>query len=251
MKRTLLIILLIWSAGSNRVSAQDAPSTQRLFNEITFEIATKQYKYFDKQVTKKITVSGTFWKTTVNGDTFFLTAAHNLGLVPDSDVRQIDNIKIGADNRLVSRTVHPLLGTLAYEPGDLCLLDSVGDVALIRPSNPDALKESQTITISSAIPRIGDPVTVLGFPSTAQEKAKETRVASINQAQHFFTLNDELDKGYSGGVVLDKNHNAVGLVITTDAKQSNAILLTPELLAQAKWKPFKELQRKDFPAPNK
>lgn len=235
MKSCIPLILLL-SALS--LSAQTLPYTQRLYCNLALDYKVSPRVGRDYVHTIRELVTGTCWVVHFKGESLIITAAHNLGLGPNFVPAPLARAKPVA---LVSA---PHLGVLAYMVADVGLPKGNADWIALRPTESRALSCSLTIHLSETPSKVGESVTVIGFPDTAHEQRTERMITSISPANDFIIFNQPLEPGYSGGVVLNTKNQAVGLVVTTDRKQSTALLLSGENLAGLKWRPFKEMQER-------
>lgn len=230
-------------------SGEDKAPVQRLYAELVWELDSFQNSGVFRKRSERVVTAGSFWVVSLPGtkskERVLVTAAHNLGMGPTLPAKVNDRI-IGPRNKLISVTVKPVLGTLAYGVTEVAEAGGDLDVIFLRPENNVVLEESTAMKLAAKSPKRGEKVTAHGFPGTAFSKAKETLVDGFSANNDYAILNDKLDPGYSGGVILNSAHEAVGLVVSTDDKQSTVLLLTPRVLADLKWKPFKDVQPRRF-----
>lgn len=229
-------LFLILSALS--LSAQTLPYTQRLYCNLALDYTISARVGRDFVHPIRDLARGTCWVVHFKGESLIITAAHNLGLGPNFVPAPLYRAKSVA---LVSA---PHLGVLAYTVADVGLPRGNADWIALRPTESRALACSLTIQLSDTPSKVGESVTVIGFPDTAHEQRIERMITFISPANDFIIFNQPLEPGYSGGVVLNTKNQAVGVVVTTGNKQSTALLLNGENIADLKWRPFKEMQKR-------
>jgi len=218
--------------------AQSLPYTQRLYCNLTLEYwRTRPIgpAYLDSM---KPLVAGTCWAVEAKGQTLLITAAHNLALGPNFITATPPRAK------LLAIHVEPIVGLLAQPVSAVGMPLGVSDWVGLRPVDATVFKGSQILTLSKTVPKLGDSVTVIGFPDTAHEQRTTRTITALSPNNEFVVFNEPLEPGYSGGVVLNAKNQAVGVVVTTDKKQSNALLLSPEKLVSLQWKPFEQLRHR-------
>ena len=231
------------------LSAQDLPQTQHIYTTVRYEIDDHQMNR-GKQVSVTNLLTGSCWVTTVNNEPLIVTAAHNLALKPHYSVSKVGpyDFDLGKSRRSNLRAINTstVVGLLAREIKEVGLLGNDTDCVLLRPTQQQMLAESRRIPLATTPVRAGDLVSVSGYPGTAMEKTPVLSVDSVALNGRFIALSQPLDAGYSGGVVLNANKEAVGVVISTDKKQAIVLLVSETMLRQATWKLTDSIKRQTF-----
>lgn len=221
-------------------------SAQRLFTELTYRLTPVLEGRERPKISEKIPVTGTFWVTMDrDGKRILVTAAHNLGLGPGQPA-EINGKKIGGRLKLFSMSTIPLLGTLAYEISEVGFIGPTYDVAFLRPADTNVFQGSRVINLADVPSKLEDRVKIFGFPGTANPQPKASTIVGFSSKQDYMVFGDPFEPGYSGGVVLNSDNKAVGLVIATEAKQASAVVLNAAVLARIKWQRFSEVQTRKF-----
>jgi Trypsin-like peptidase domain len=235
------VTLLLLSALT--VSAQTLPFTQRLYCNLTVGYTVTPRIGANYPHESKGLATGTCWVAKVHGGTVIVTAGHNLGLGPNFVPAPLARAKP------VSVTREPLLGVLAYTVAKVGVPRGDADWVALLAKEPDAVACSQVLQFAEALPKVGEKVIVIGYPDTAHEQRTERTITTINPGSTFIVFNQPLEPGYSGGVVLNAKGEAVGVVITTDKKQSIALLLNAGSFDGLKWESLKEVSPRIPAAP--
>lgn len=248
--KSLILSLSIALLGRAALCGQELPYTQKLYCNLTgtVDVETRKFPFGTRTVTEVETMSatGSFWVAEANNQKFLVTAAHNLCFGPKLRFDRIGSISLDPKHVLRALKIEPVLGTLTYEVAEVGIPQPESDWVVLKPADSAAVGMSKPIPLADKRLRLGDPVTVLGYPSTAHEKAVKTTVAAISPNDRFLVLNTPLDPGYSGGVVLNDKNKAVGIVVTSDEKQSNALILSPAIFTKLRWVPLKEISTRNF-----
>lgn len=235
MRHLAFLILLL---GLVTGQAQSLPYTQRLYCNLSLEYWRTRpigSAYLD---TVKRLAEGTCWAVEAKGQPLLITAAHNLALGPNF-------IPVAPPRaKLLAIHVDPIVGLLGQPIGAVGMPPGKSDWVGLRPVDATVFKGSQVLTLSKSAPKLGDSVTVIGFPDTAHEQRTTRTITALSPNNEFAVFNEPLEPGYSGGVVLNAKNQAVGVVVTTDKKQSNALLLSPEKLVTLQWQPFEQLRHR-------
>jgi len=230
----LLMLLLGLVSGQ----AQSLPYTQRLYCNLTLEHLRPRTiggSYLDSV---KPLVTGTCWAVESKGQTFLITAAHNLGLGPNFIPATPPKAK------LLAIHVEPIVGSLAQPLSAVGMPAVNSDWVGLRPIDASVFKSSQVLTLSKTVSKLGDSVTVIGFPDTSHEQRTTRTITAVSPSNDFVVFSQPLEPGYSGGVVLNAKNQAVGVVVTTDKKQSTALLLSPDKITSLQWKPFEQVRHR-------
>lgn len=237
MKPPILLFLLLSLLAA---AAQNQPDTQRLYCNLSIRYEVNPRFGRRYKTTVEGLVTGTCWAANVNGQPVIFTAAHVLACGPNFTPQSLERAE------LISLEIKPIIGLLGYEIQEVGFSKGNPDWVALRPKDVRAFKGSQLKELSMLAPKVGDSMTVIGFPDTAHEQRTERTVTSISPNGEFIVFNQPLDPGYSGGVVLNGQHEAVGVVVTTDHKQSNALVLSADMLKGVSWKRFEEIREQTF-----
>lgn len=234
MRTPFLLLLLAWF----NAHAQQLPHTQKLYANIDLE--TKKPRSIGGMVleTERKLITGTCWVVEVKGQPALVTAAHNLGLGPNFQPA------LAAKAKLLAVLVDPIIGVLAGKVEGVGAPPGNPDWVLLRPVDTSVLKGSQLHTLGKTAPKAGDTVTVIGFPDTAHEQRTTRTVTAVSLNNEFVVFNEPLEPGYSGGVVLNAKDQAIGVVVTTDKKQSTALLMNADSFSDLTWKPFEQVRHR-------
>jgi hypothetical protein len=256
MKKTFAVLLLavIWALP---VFADELPVTGKLFVELKWEYTYKgddgpwwciwcEPTWEVRQ--EQWRLSGSFWALQTSDKPIFVTAAHVLGLnwepgwigghTIDRETAFLRNVKARA-----------LIGTLAYEPSDIGRAKDANDAAFLMARDSMAFKTVRFLSLSDSPPQYGETVQVVGYPGTPVQQFATTSVTSVNEDAGFFVLNQAVDDGYSGGVVLNSSgEKAYGVIVNTDSahKQTTVLRITPEMLSAIDWHPADEVLNHSF-----
>ena len=236
MKSLVLPLLLL---NLLNASAQSLPETQRLYCNlsVTYDVNPRFGRHYKKTIEGLVT--GTCWAANVNGHPVLFTAAHVLARGPNFIVPSLERAEP------LSLEITPVIGLLGNEILAVGFPKGNPDWVALRPKDARAFKVSQLKELSKIAPKVGDAMKVVGFPDTAHEQQTERRITSISPNGEFIVFNQLLEPGYSGGVVLNAKGQAVGVVVTSEEKQSTAILLSPAKLGALDWKPFEQLRSRE------
>ena len=234
-----IAFLLLWLTLLD-ASAQSLPDTQRLYCNLsfTYEVNPKFGRRYMKTVEGLVT--GTCWAANINGQPVFFTAAHVLARGPNFIQKSLERAE------LRSLEIKPIIGLLGYEVQAVGFPKGNPDWVALRPKDARVFKGSKIKELAKSAPKVGDSLLVIGFPDTAHEQRTERTITSISPNGEFIVFNQPLEPGYSGGVVLNGKNEAVGVVITSDAKQSIALILSPAMFSMLRWTPFKEVQTQNY-----
>ena len=243
----ILAISFFLVAMSDTGFAQQIPETGRLFAgaiyrysfieqaKSWFGCSRKQPTWLDKSADEVVN-RGTYWAVMLDGSKIYVTAAHVLGL--NTKPTEIAGVKLDNQNgKLLSVTGRAYMGTLAYTVQEIGQVSSLDDVAFLRPHEKNILDKVNEITLATKAPASGERVSVVGFPGTPYQQLTEMLVTSVHETEGFMVLNQPVDPGYSGGVVLNSSGQAYGVVVNTDqqSRQTTVIRLTPADLRQIQW----------------
>jgi len=132
-----------------------------------------------------------------------------------------------------------LMGVFAYPLAEIGRVGDAPDAVFLRPQNQQLYKTLCHVELAEAPPKRGEKVKIVGFPGTAHEQFKEGFVTDTQEGRGYFVLNEAVDKGYSGGVVLNNEGNAYGVITSTDPaeKQTTVYRITPAMISKIEWKP--------------
>jgi hypothetical protein len=200
---------------------------------------------------------GAAWRTDVAGEKLLITAAHNLFL-KNFGKDQIHKLvkRNWPDNNWVelhgfshTTTVH-VHGGLSRSPKQIALPNLGGgrlelDVAVLYLADNDVFSSINPTPLANKLPEAGESIQIVGFPGTVKQQiAVDLTVSSVEEQSGYFLLNKPVDKGFSGGVVRDKDGKvAYGVIAgnTSDDKQTKVYLVSERLLSSAKPKPVEEV----------
>ena len=239
MKPLALLLLLL---SLMKVSAQNLPETQRLYCNLSVTYEVNPPSPFKKRYMKTVEglVTGTCWAANVNGQPVLFTAAHVLARGPNFSAPSLER------GEPQSLKIKPIIGSLGYEVQAVSFPRGNLDWVALRPKDERVFKGSQIKELAKSAPKVGDSLLVIGFPDTAHEQRTERTITSISPNGEFIVFTQPLELGYSGGVALNGKNEAVGVVITSDAKQSIALILSPAMFSMLRWTPFKEVQTQNY-----
>lgn len=203
--------------------------------------------------TASMHIRGSAWALDVKGEQVLVTAAHCLGLnVPmhstianetlkkDGSIKTEREYVISDECKALSRTTESVFGSLAFKAKDVGTVNKAGsddilDVAFVRPDDKAVFSDLRLLPMAKETVSVQEKVMVFGFPSTSSQQMKEVLVADVDRNHGYCVLNEALDEGYSGGIVVNKNGQSVGLITNVSKGQTTVLLLTPEVLGQIKW----------------
>ena len=200
----------------------------------------------DRKETVNTPCTGTCWVTEHNGDKIIVTASHNLGLTLKARPTEVGRKRI---REVASLTAKPVLGTLAYEVAKVGLLEGHYDVAFLLPADTNAFSGSRVIPLAQVLAKREDKVKIYGFPNTSSPHPTDSTIVDFTIGRDYMKFATPLESGDSGGVVLNADGKAIGVVIATEAKQSTAIVLNAAVLSRVKWKPAREALTQNFSKP--
>jgi hypothetical protein len=225
------IFILLFSTLILQTFGEGGQNTQRIYNQLVYEVSSsgwlgKKQSYYTNIVT------GSCWVLRGREGSVFITAAHNLAYGPRGTPSQIGSLKLEGSTKLLSTKRSFVIGTLAYKPTEIGMLGPEEDVVLIQVE-PGAYSQSRSIKLSKRNIKSGDQVTICGFPGTAHEKLQHSIITAVYPK--LIILNDPVDAGFSGGVVLNESGEAVGMITGTEEKQATAVVLTSDMLDQVQW----------------
>jgi len=253
-----LLLAVIWEFP---LCADNLPITGMLFvgrnYEYTFLVREKGWWLWQdpwpewKVGEQRSLGKGSFWAVQTPDKTILITAAHVLGpLNPNWDALEIDGHKIDRENAfLTSVEGKVLLGTLSFEPSEIGRVKEVNDAdaAFLTTKDSHILKTIKPLVLSDSAPEYGENVQVVGYPGTVVPQPATMSVAWVQEDKGFFVLNQAVDDGYSGGIVLNSSGKAYGVIVNTDAqKQTNVLRITPEMLKAIEWHPAGEMLNHEF-----
>jgi len=234
--KPLAILVLLLSLSS--APAQTRAYTQRLYCNLALEWLQDGTNGGKALQPTTAAVTGTCWAVEVKGQNILVTAAHTLGHGPNF------NPVLVPGGKLLSVHIECFVSPLAFKLREVGFPRGNPDWVALRPSDAKAFKEAQVLKLSTTVPRLGEVVTVIGFPDTAHEQRTERTITAFSRDNEFIVFTQPLEPGYSGGVVLNSKQQAIALVVTSETKQSTALLLSLNKLAAVEWKPFELIQRR-------
>ena len=161
-----LLFSMMLAVGMAFSQVQGDQHTQRLYNQITWRLITKNRILPDKSSVVPTTVTGTFWATELEREPVLVTAAHNLARGPNAVPKAVGDYKLEGNTKLVSILSQPVLGTLSYKVREVGFVGQANDLVLLRPENNEVFSNAQIIQLSRKTPKVGDNVTIYGFPNT-------------------------------------------------------------------------------------
>lgn len=252
MTRLLLLVcsVLLWPFSA---PGDSAPTVGKLFVGLTYRYTYLESHFLgsDRLVEQKaseLPIKGSFWAVQAGGDIILVTAAHVLGInwqPAQIDGHIIDNKKLGF---LKGVTTRVLLGTLAYTPSRIGYVKGVNDAAFLLPKDQRMLNTVTPVALSDTPPISGERVRIVGYPGTPYPQTMEMIVTDVHENQGFFILNQPVDGGYSGGVVLNAAGKAYGVIVNTDPgnKQTTVLRITPATIQNIKWEPVEKALNREF-----
>jgi S1-C subfamily serine protease len=270
----MLVVLLAGCAGLPPTSNLSAPlravsaiastaQTVQVFTEITAQNrggrSTLGFSRESVQISR-IYAKGTAWAVVLEGHQYLVTAAHVVGVGehPEPVVFQevkngevVTRTKLAWDNSPRTETAYQVrvgvgdFGTSVKNVGLFSPDSPLKDVALLEPTEDRVFAELRSTPLAGKVPQVGDTVRALGIPDTFAQQLTSATVAAVFERQGYFVLSTALPPGYSGGVVLDKEGRAVGVVTSTSKNQTTVILVNGARLKGAEFKPARQVFSKN------
>ncbi|MBI5767881.1 MAG: trypsin-like peptidase domain-containing protein [Verrucomicrobia bacterium] len=227
-----------------------ARQTIQVVAEVTARHRRVAYLREDFPVTRVFTW-GTAWAIETSGRRLLVTAAHVVGVgerPPPVHFEEMQNGKIVARNpinlgelkeRDFSYRVRIGLGELGSAVATIGTTPDLPDGVFLEPADSRIWRELRPTALATKNLVKQEEVTVLGYPSTFSEQPTNALVAEIYPG--YFVLNQELDPGYSGGLVTNRSGEAVGVVASVTKKQTTVFFITQHTLSGASFRPASEL----------
>ncbi|NBV21443.1 MAG: hypothetical protein EBS05_05905 [Proteobacteria bacterium] len=242
-------ILLCALVIAPRVFSQNLPLTQRIYTTCKYDLVDHQFQR-GALVQTNVLTTGSCWLLEVGGKPELVTAAHNLALYPNYLPQTVGPWSFDDRKKrhsvLNSMEVRPVVGFLAFGVERVGFVGDDLDCVLITPIQQAALTQSKIIKLTKTPPLPKDRVTVTGYPGTSSEADVETTISAITNGK-LITLNQPakpIGPGYSGGVVLNTDREAVGIVVTAGDQQATALFLSEKTFESPKWTNWTELNRR-------
>ncbi len=237
------------------VSLRADPTAQTV--KIFTEIAAQNRSMFstlgvqrEKTQISRIYTQGSAWAVELDGHPYLVTAAHVIGLLNRPSPDAIQEVKNGApvtrtklewpnppsELAYVVRVGIGDFGAPVKTVGQFSADSSRNDVVLLEPAQGRVLAELRPTKLASSAPKVGDQVQALGLPDTPVQQNESSTVTAVFEPQGYFVLNTALKGGYSGGLVLNKEGLAIGVVTSTNSGQTTVILVNGSRLKGAVFK---------------
>lgn len=226
--RTLLVYasLLTLSLASYSAHTSTLPVV-KIFSEVSYEVLVAGGMLSRDRTHQFSTIGhGTGFVMETSQGRFIVTAAHVLAgpakptTIGDGKT-QVD--LTAANVSLTNHQVRVRVGEISIRPSAV-YLDRPRDVAVLALSDDDwRLVGSPPFNIRQlATPAARTEVTVYGFPG--QASAPMLRRATVLEVQRdFFTINENLSGGFSGGPVVDSGERLVGMVLRSAETQARIL----------------------------
>src|ERR1035437_2021496 len=227
--RRLILAILFLSLWRLPVFAEDTPSTGKLFVTLKYDY-TYRVKHFAWSDTwdlgqQQILGKGSFWSIEAPNGIILVTAAHVLGA--NWKPQKLGGHDVDEKDCFITKFAsRALIGTLGYEPAAVGFAKDLNDAGFLRPKDPGILKTIKALPLSDTPPTYGENVQVVGYPGTPFEQFSNMSVTAVHEDDHFFVLNQAVDDGYSGGVVLSSAGKAYGVIVNTDAGHKQTTVLS-------------------------
>ena len=266
----MLVVLLAGCAGTPptsltsaplNASTTDAPTAQtvQVFTEILAQNSGKKFG-IPRSMPSRIYAKGSAWAVVLDGHHYLVTAAHVVGVGehPEPAVFQevkngeiVTRTKLDWDNSPRTETAYQVkvgigdFGTSVKNVGLFSADSPLKDVVLLEPTEERVFAELRSTPLAYKVPQVGDTVQVLGIPDTVAQQLTSATVAAVFERRGYFVLSSALPPGYSGGVVLDKEGSALGVVTSTSKSQTTVILVNGARLKGAEFKPTRQVFSKN------
>lgn len=233
----------------------ERPAVQRIYTRCDWGLSVKGPHFWSGYDWKTSTslLRGSFWVAQPSsGKPVLVTANHILKPYATlKDVKVITTDELASDSQTVVRkkeavdNVNLILGslnvssnltTLGYGIVRYGTVAGIPDLALLH-TDERVIARQKAFKLAARLPHSGEKVIVWGLPGV--EPLQNRKSAEVNMVQGtFFTINDPLDEGYSGGVVLNESGEAYGVVSTVTEKATTVYILNDEMLSRAEWLPY-------------
>jgi hypothetical protein len=257
MKKTWVALFLSVFLWIIPIFPDELPITGRLFVEqkweYTYHVDPPWWDFYHDPWwdvrEEKWQLAGSVWAAQTSDKPIFVTAAHALGVNLEPPQQLGGHHIDGKTAFLMNVRGTVLIGTLAYEPFTIGLLKDANDAAFLTVNDLSAFKAVRLLSLSDSPPIYGESVQVCGYPKTSDQQFATAVVTSVHEDAGFFVLNEALDEGYSGGVVLNSAGKAYGVIVNTDLakKQTKVLRVTPDTLKTIDWHPADKVLNKIFP----
>ena len=197
---------------------------------------------------------GTAWATEFHDKLILVTAGHVIGTCGEVNFSPENKTKAElaelAEYHPVSRISRVVLGGVGGKPIRIGTLSDDADIALVVPHSDAVFSGLKVFKLANRLPSLFESVRALGFPHGAHfAKQEQTTVTTVVGAKGYFVLNIPLNKGFSGGVVLDENGLALGVITSIDETSTTVMALNRILLEQFKFDEAKRVLTKQYPLP--
>jgi len=257
----LLVVLLAGCAGTPSSSAPAASTAQtvQVITEITAENrGGRSTLGFSRESVQfsRIYAKGSAWAVVLDNHPYLITAAHVVGVGdhPEPVVFQevkngevVTRTKLDWDNSPRTETAYQVrvgigdFGSSVKNVGLFSADSPLKDVALLEPTEGRVFTELRSTPLADKVPQVGDTVQVLGIPDTFAQQLTSATVTAVFERLGYFVLSTALQPGYSGGVVLDKDGRAAGVVTSASKGQTTVILVNGARLKGAEFKPARQV----------
>lgn len=197
--------------------------------------------------------TGTAWATELRGKPILVTAGHVIGTFGESVLDTKTQASLAGFHR-TRQVSEVILGGVGAAPKEIALPKSESDIALIIPGSSAVFSGLKIYPLANRLPALFESVRAIGFPNGAVfAKQENSTVMSVLVKAGFFVLNEPLESGFSGGVVIDAEGRALGVIANIEksldgASGSTTVLaLNREMLEQFKFDEAKRVLTKQYP----
>ena len=229
-----LICLSFVSKGIFSKAVLEAASNQKvvkIYSEVLYGIDKKKSVVTlgitgGKDEVKSDVFKGSGFLVLTEDNPLILTAAHVIRGPSPSALKKVGDYKIDGDKvKITYLKYRARISTFSLKP-DRIYLDEGNDIALLKITKDKLnLLNLETFDLKDATPKVEDPVRIWGFPGTSvpqfHDKAKVTDVKAS-----YFSLNQTVDPGYSGGPVFSSKGKLLGLVARSSEKQTRCVTIS-------------------------
>ena len=221
------------------------------------------HKIWREVVVRRVELQGTAWGTWLDGAPVLVTVAHNMGfgvefrggkVIKGQDGPLQELRKELGDGSYTEQSVmvrtNVVFGDYGVPPREIGMvprpnpgeIEARGEVAVIKPADPLVFEELHLVDLANRMPSPLDKVTVVALPGTTYPDSQSAEVTFISPDESFFVINKGVQPGASGGVVLNENHKALGVVASVDVatKQTTVWSVNKGLLKRLVWSPAPE-----------
>jgi hypothetical protein len=196
--------------------------------------------------TKKILLreTGTAWATELHGKPILVTAGHVIGTFGERVLDAKSQASLTGFHRTRQEST-VVLGGIGGTPKEIGILKADSDIALIVPGSGAVFSGLRIYPLANRLPALFESVRAIGFPLNAEfAKQENSTVMSVMGKAGFFVLNDALKPGFSGGVVIDADGRALGVITSVDKSSTTVLALDRTLLEQFKFDEAKRVLTK-------